>query len=88
MQSALLIPWSSFPSFLNFIFWVTFSISNRYEGAFNFPFHIGKNSLSIIQHGEKFDLRVNNQSFEHMYNQRKYQFLNDKSYVKMLEDRK
>lgn len=62
------------------------TILNRYEGAFNFPFHIGKNSLSIIQHGEKFDLRVNNQSFEHMYNQRKYKFLNDKSYVKMLED--
>ena len=37
----------------------------RYEGAFNYPFHIGKNTLSIIQHGDNFDLRINNQSFSH-----------------------
>jgi hypothetical protein len=39
----------------------------RYQGAFNFPFSIGRNSLSIVQHGDKFELRINNQSFSHLY---------------------
>ena len=45
---------------------------HSYQGAFNFPFHIGKNSLSIVQHGDRFELRINNQSFEHLYNQSKW----------------
>lgn len=32
-----------------------------------FPFSIGKNSLSVVQHGDKFELRINNQSFQHLY---------------------
>ena len=48
----------------------------RYEGAFNYPFHIGKNTLSIIQHGDNFDLRINNQSFSHQNAQSKYHLEN------------
>lgn len=41
--------------------------NNSYQGAFNFNFTIGKNSLSVVQHGDKFELRVNNQAFSHLY---------------------
>jgi len=33
---------------------------NRYKNAFQFPFHIGKNSLNVLQHGDKYELRINN----------------------------
>lgn len=39
----------------------------RFKNAFQFPFHIGKNALNIVQHGDKFELRINNQSFTHLY---------------------
>ncbi len=39
----------------------------RFKSAFQFPFHIGKNALNIVQHGDKFELRINNQSFTHLY---------------------
>ena len=41
--------------------------SFRYQGAFNYNFHIARNSLSIVQHGDKFELRINNQAFSHGY---------------------
>ena len=41
--------------------------NNSYQGAFNFNFSIGKNSLSVVQHGDKFELRINNQAFSHLY---------------------
>jgi len=44
--------------------------NEQYTGAFNFPFNIGRNSLSIVQHGDKYDLRINNQSFSHLYENR------------------
>lgn len=50
----------------------SYFLSCRFQGAFNFPFSIGRNSLSIVQHGDKFELRINNQSFDHLYNQSKY----------------
>jgi hypothetical protein len=31
-----------------------------YQGAFNFPFSIGRNTLSVVQHGDRFELRINN----------------------------
>lgn len=34
--------------------------NNSFQGSFNFPFNIGRNSLSIVQHGDKFELRINN----------------------------
>jgi hypothetical protein len=34
--------------------------------AFNKTFEIGKHSCTIIQHGEKYELRIDNQSFSHM----------------------
>jgi hypothetical protein len=34
--------------------------------AFSKSFEIGKHSCTIIQHGEKYELRVDNQSFNHM----------------------
>lgn len=42
--------------------------NNSYQGAFQFPFTIGRNSLSIVQHGDRYELRINNQSFEHIMN--------------------
>jgi len=40
---------------------------DSYQGAFNFNFQIGKQSIQIVQHGDKFDMRINNQSFSHLY---------------------
>lgn len=39
----------------------------RYKQAFLFPWNIGRNALSIVQHGDKFELRINNQSFTHLW---------------------
>ncbi|CDW74612.1 UNKNOWN [Stylonychia lemnae] len=40
---------------------------SKFKSAFQFPFTIGKNSLNIVQHGDKFELRINNQSFTHLW---------------------
>eukprot|EP00347_Sterkiella_histriomuscorum_P010870 403374607 len=40
---------------------------SKFKSAFQFPFSIGKNSLNILQHGDKFELRINNQSFTHLW---------------------
>ena len=37
--------------------------NNQHSGAFHFPFTIGKHSLSLVQHGDNFELRINNNSF-------------------------
>jgi hypothetical protein len=37
-----------------------FVIFFRYNQAFLFPWTIGRNALSIVQHGDKFELRINN----------------------------
>jgi len=48
-----------------------------YEGqkvlstSFQFPFSIDVNMLNIVQHGDSFELRINNQVFAHLYNQEK-----------------
>jgi len=39
----------------------------RYNSAFLFPWNIQRNALSIVQHGDKFELRINNQSFTHLW---------------------
>lgn len=40
---------------------------SKFKNAFQFPFNIGKNALNIVQHGDKFELRINNQSFSHLW---------------------
>jgi len=48
-----------------------------YEGqkvlttSFQFPFSIDINMLNIVQHGDTYELRINNQVFAHLYNQQK-----------------
>ena len=47
---------------------ITFTKSmDRYKTAFLFPWNIGRNAMSIVQHGDKFELRINNQSFTHLW---------------------
>lgn len=36
---------------------------------FQFPFMIEQNNLNIIQQGESFELRINNQVFSHLWQQ-------------------
>ena len=38
------------------------------DGSFLKNFDIGEHIFSIIQYGEKFELRIDNQSFTHLYN--------------------
>lgn len=38
--------------------------------SFQFPFSIASNMCNIVQHGEQFELRINNQVFAHLYDQR------------------
>ena len=40
---------------------------SKFKNAFQFPFNIEKNALNIIQHGDKFELRINNMSFTHLW---------------------
>lgn len=40
-----------------------------FGGSFQYPFNIGNHMLNIVQHGDLFELRINNQSFSHLYNQ-------------------
>lgn len=39
--------------------------------AFQFPFSVDGNNLNIIQQGESFELRINNQVFTHLWQQEK-----------------
>ena len=39
--------------------------------AFQFPFTLEGNNLNIIQQGETFELRINNQVFTHLWQQEK-----------------
>lgn len=45
----------------------TIFYDSKYNQAFLFPWTIGRNALSIVQHGDKFELRINNQSFTHLW---------------------
>lgn len=47
---------SNIKQFYNDLFVIFF----RYNQAFLFPWTIGRNALSIVQHGDKFELRINN----------------------------
>ena len=55
------------PSKLSNVLKTTFNDFFRYNQAFLFPWTIGRNALSIVQHGDKFELRINNQSFTHLW---------------------
>lgn len=65
-----------------------------YEGqkvmstSFQFPFSIGANMCNIVQHGEQFELRINNQVFAHLYDQVKMQreFVYEDPYRKKSND--
>lgn len=39
--------------------------------AFQFPFIVDGNNLNIIQQGESFELRINNQVFSHLWQREK-----------------
>ncbi len=43
----------------------------KFKGAFQFPFSISKNSLNIVQHGDKYEIRINNMSFAHLWENEK-----------------
>ncbi|CDW88649.1 UNKNOWN [Stylonychia lemnae] len=43
----------------------------RFGTSFQYPFQINNHMLNIIQHGEMFELRIDNQSFQHLFNQDK-----------------
>jgi hypothetical protein len=39
----------------------------KFGTAFQYPFQIGPHMLNIVQHGDMFELRIDNQSFSHIY---------------------
>eukprot|EP01017_Pseudomicrothorax_dubius_P023709 TRINITY_DN2528_c0_g1_i1.p1 TRINITY_DN2528_c0_g1~~TRINITY_DN2528_c0_g1_i1.p1 ORF type:complete len:436 (-),score=98.14 TRINITY_DN2528_c0_g1_i1:118-1425(-) len=39
------------------------------SSSFQYPFTIDVNMLNLLQHGDTFELRINNQVFAHLYNQ-------------------
>ena len=41
----------------------------QFEGAFTFTFHVMQHAMTIMQHGEHFELRINNVSFSHIHAQ-------------------
>lgn len=41
--------------------------TQKFGNAFQYPFQIGAHMLNIVQHGEHFELRIDNQSFSHLY---------------------
>jgi len=41
----------------------------RMTSSFQFPFSVENASSMIVQHGDQFELRINNQVFSHLYNQ-------------------
>jgi len=52
--------------------------AQKMTSSFQFPFQVENASSSIVQHGDQFELRINNQVFSHLYNQermkREFQF--------------
>ena len=50
----------------------------------NYELHIGNNMLAFMQMGEKFDLRINNESFMFAYNKMKQE--NHFTYEKNVND--
>ena len=51
----------------------------QFEGAFTHSFHIMNHTMTIMQHGEHFELRIDNVSFSHLHaqEQTKNQFVFD-----------
>jgi len=47
---------------------VTMIETQKFGGSFQYPFNLGNHMLNIVQHGELFELRIDNQSFSHLYN--------------------
>ena len=41
----------------------------QFEGAFQFNFHVMHHAMQIMQHGEHFELRIDNVSFSHLHAQ-------------------
>ena len=41
----------------------------QFEGAFTYQFHVMTFPMTIMQHGEHFELRINNVSFTHIHAQ-------------------
>ena len=41
--------------------------TQKFGTAFQYPFQIGPHMLNIVQHGDHFELRIDNQSFQHLY---------------------
>jgi len=41
------------------------------DSHFSFPFQIEVNMCSITQNGDHYELKINNQSFDQLYEQRK-----------------
>ena len=39
----------------------------KFGTSFQYPFEVGNHSLNIVQHGDQFELRIDNQSFQHLY---------------------
>lgn len=50
---------------------ITFLLYRVLGAAFQFPFSVDGNNLNIIQQGESFELRINNQVFTHLWQQEK-----------------
>lgn len=55
--------------------------AQKMTSSFQFPFQVDKNQCIIVQHGDQFELRINNQVFSHLYNQermkREFQFVDE-----------
>eukprot|EP00347_Sterkiella_histriomuscorum_P019565 403341149 len=45
--------------------------TQKFGTSFQYPFQINNHMLNIIQHGDHFELRIDNQSFQHLYHQDK-----------------
>ena len=53
---------------------------------FQYPFNIGKHSLNIAMHGDKYELRVDGMSFSHLYNLTKSQNYGNDNYEEEDDD--
>ena len=53
----------------------------QFEGAFTHSFHIMNHTMTVMQHGEHFELRIDNVSFSHLHAQQqtKDQFVYDRN---------
>lgn len=45
----------------------TIMADKKMKGPFQFPFKTGSSNCNIVQHGDKYELRINNQSFSHVW---------------------